>query len=382
LLLYMDDILIMSKLRKDRHWAKGILEARYEKVSHAERTRLPYLGMTILRTTVGFKICMRSYIEDILKLYGKKVRDYLIPASGNMFIVQDTSQPLVEKAKFHLIVTKLLYLGKRGRPDVLLPVQFLCTRVKSPDVEDAKKLERVLGYLSMTHHWTRAFDNSPFDRVQTYIDASFATHCDGKSQSGCMVMLGNTLVHEACQKQKLVTKSSTEAELVVLSDYLMEGELIKEFLMDMGTMMDEDLVTNVHLVFQDNQSAIALVKGDGGNMRSKYMKVRREYVKERLGTGEVEIEFKPTGQMIADVLTKPLGGEQYHILVETLLGKHRFVSHSSNRGVKEIVHAEQRTGEDEQASCEVVRLPCTNHEKKQKKNHTNGATCCKQRAKQ
>jgi len=108
---------------------------------------------------------------------------------------------------------------------------------------------------------------------------------------------------------------------VALSDYLTEGELIEDFLMDMGTMMNEDLVMNVHLVFQDNQHAIALVKGDGGNMRSKYLKVRREYVKERLGTGEVEIEVKPTGQMIADVLTKPLGGVQYHILVENPIGK-------------------------------------------------------------
>jgi hypothetical protein len=28
LLLYVDDILIMSKLHKDKHWVKGILEAR------------------------------------------------------------------------------------------------------------------------------------------------------------------------------------------------------------------------------------------------------------------------------------------------------------------------------------------------------------------
>jgi hypothetical protein len=41
---------------------------------------------------------------------------------------------------------------------------------------------------------------------------------DGKSQSGCLVMLGNTLVHEACQKQKIITNNSTKAELVALSD--------------------------------------------------------------------------------------------------------------------------------------------------------------------
>jgi hypothetical protein len=115
------------------------------------------------------------------------------------------------------------------------------------------------------------------------------------------------VVHEACQKQKIITKSSTEAELVALLDYLVEGELIEEFLMDMGSLMGKDLVTNVHQVYQDNQSVKSQVKTDGGNMRSRYMNVRREYVKERLATGEVEIEYKPTACMLADNLTKALG---------------------------------------------------------------------------
>lgn len=143
--------------------------------------------------------------------------------------------------------------------------------------------------------------------METYIDASFATHQDGKSQSACLVLLGNTLVHKACQKQKIITKSSTEAELVALTDYLAKGELVKEFLMDMGSLLEEDLITNVHQVYQDNQPAIMLVKTNGDNMRSKYIKVRREYIKERLGTGEVEIDYKPTGYMLADILTKALG---------------------------------------------------------------------------
>jgi hypothetical protein len=72
-------------------------------------------------------------------------------------------------------------------------------------------------------------------------------------------MLGGTLVLEACRKQKIVTKSSTEAELGVLSDYIIEGELIKDFLMELECMMGEDLVKKFHLVYQDSQSTISLV---------------------------------------------------------------------------------------------------------------------------
>jgi hypothetical protein len=50
------------------------------KVTHQEGERLPYLGMTILKTEVSFEIYMRSYIEDILKLYGKELSEYVVPA--------------------------------------------------------------------------------------------------------------------------------------------------------------------------------------------------------------------------------------------------------------------------------------------------------------
>jgi hypothetical protein len=338
LLLYIDDILIMSQLTKDRYWVKDLLQAKYGKVMYDEGNRLPYLGRTIMKTDSGFEIAMESYIQDILRSYGKRVRDYVVPANQNLFAVQEHQEPIVEKAKFYSVVAKLLYLGRQPRPNILLPVQFLCTRVKSPTKEDTQKLERVLGYLNMTKKWTRALDKSPFERVVSYIDASFASHQDGKSQSACLMFLGNTLVHEACQKQKIIMKSSMEAELLALSDYLVEGELIEEFLMDIGSLMDKDFVTNVHQEYQDNQSAISLVKNDGGNMRSRYMKVRREYVKERLATGEVEIEYKPTAYMVADILMKGLGGEQFHNMTEVMLGNHRYTSHANNRGAKKNMH--------------------------------------------
>jgi hypothetical protein len=57
-------------------------------------------------------------------------------------------------------------------------------------MEDQKKLERVLGYLKLTKAWRRVFDNSKFDKVETYIDASFALHADGKANQGAWCFWG------------------------------------------------------------------------------------------------------------------------------------------------------------------------------------------------
>jgi hypothetical protein len=52
----------------------------------------------------------------------------------------------VQATAFHHIVAKALYLVKRARPDALLAITFLTTRVQSPDVDDWNKLEHLIEY--------------------------------------------------------------------------------------------------------------------------------------------------------------------------------------------------------------------------------------------
>jgi hypothetical protein len=64
------------------------------------------------------------------------------------------------------------------------------------------------------------------------------------------------------------------------------------------------------------------------------MKVHQEHLKERVKTRELDIEYLKTLQMLADILTKPLGGDHYHHLVNMILS---YVLYSSNRGAKEKI---------------------------------------------
>jgi hypothetical protein len=49
LILYVDDILILSNIDADRKWVKNILERKYEKITVTEGKRLPYLGKLLLK---------------------------------------------------------------------------------------------------------------------------------------------------------------------------------------------------------------------------------------------------------------------------------------------------------------------------------------------
>jgi hypothetical protein len=90
--------------------------------------------------------------------------------------------------------------------------------VKALTIEDREKLMHLLGYLQRTRKRTLIQRPQKIFRIEAYVDASFATHVNGKSHYGIMVMIGGVSVFFASWKQKCISKSPTEAELVALSD--------------------------------------------------------------------------------------------------------------------------------------------------------------------
>jgi ribosomal protein S5 len=55
-----------------------------------------------------------KYIEEIISFYGVAVKDAINPAKQNLFEVKKNENKLnaKERARFHSVVVKLLYLGK------------------------------------------------------------------------------------------------------------------------------------------------------------------------------------------------------------------------------------------------------------------------------
>ena len=88
--------------------------------------------------------------------------------------------------------------------------------------------------------------------MNTYVDASYATHSDMKSHTGGCIVFSRGAVLSKSIKQKLNTKSSTEAELVGTSDYLPSAIYARLFLSEQGYKIKP---TVLH---QDNESAIKL----------------------------------------------------------------------------------------------------------------------------
>jgi hypothetical protein len=189
--------------------------------SQVNCTKFDYLGM-VIDTKDGdeAELTMKSYIEEVCEEHGEKGKA-ATPAADNLFKLNDDAERLDKSAaeRFHRAVAQLLYLATRVRPDILLPITFLCSRVSEPTHDDLEKLHRVMKYLNGTSHLGIVLGKYGQDMALTvYADASYAVHKDCKSHGGIVVYLHRGPVYVKCAKHKMVSKSSTEAELITLSD--------------------------------------------------------------------------------------------------------------------------------------------------------------------
>jgi hypothetical protein len=74
------------------------------------------------------------------------------------------------------------------------------------------------------------------------------------------------------------------------------------------------------IVYQDNKSTLALAeKGRSTSERTRHINIRYFFIKNRISDGEVTCSYMPTGDMIADILTKPLQGDLFIKLRKQLL---------------------------------------------------------------
>ena len=169
-------------------------------------------------------------------------------------------------------------------PEALLAVNFLCTRVNRYVESDRKKMLRVVQYLNGRKHIGICLSCNQDIHVYIYADASYATHSDAKSHTGTVVRIGDSSIVCKSSKQKLVTKSSTEAELVSAVDSVQQMFPIR------GLLDDLKVKWNKYLLMQDNISTINLIKsGKSRSMKSRHINVIYHYLRERKSLGEFDI---------------------------------------------------------------------------------------------
>jgi hypothetical protein len=315
LLLHVDDILALVDQEESDHLL-GRLKRRFGEVQFEIGEDMSYLGMNISIRDEGTTIDMSFYVSQVLE--GEDVEVEASPTTKASYNVDENARKLDEEDRkwFHSKTAKLLYLAKLARPDILTAVIFLCTRVQGATYKDREKLKKVLGYLKGTADKKLFLHTQKEKKIVADVDAAYTVHSDSKSHSGIMIYVGDTLAYVSSKKQKCMSKSPTEAELIALTDNLGLIELFREFL-EFLTLSPVPMPT----IYQDCSAVVSLVMKGGGKTRTKHLRARMNLVKEMVDEARAEVVHIKAPEMKVDGLTKPYEAAMHKPFAKSILGE-------------------------------------------------------------
>ena len=146
---------------------------------------------------------------------------------------------------------------------------------------------------------------------------------DRKSTSRGIFSIGSTTVSWYSKKQRSMALSSAEAEYMATSLAACEAIWMRKILVGLfGSHLDPTVI------YCDNQSCIKLTENPVFHDRSKHIEIKYHFIKDCVQKGAVKLEYIPTDEQVADILTKalPRGKHDYFsdkmgVVRNTFLGK-------------------------------------------------------------
>ena len=127
--------------------------------------------------------------------------------------------------------------------------------------------------------------------------------------------MGKGSVYSYSSTQKLVSRSSTEAEVIGVDDLMPQMMWTGYFLKAQGVAVVDTLL------YQDNKSSMLLEKNGraSSGKRTRHIDIRFYFVADRVASGDLRIEHCPTEEMLADYFTKPLQGALFYRLRDQIM---------------------------------------------------------------
>lgn len=269
-----------------------------------------FLGLEITISEVTVQIHQESYIMDIAKRIGldhcKRVD---IPMSPSHDLEPDTKinrhDPTLQ---YQELVGALLFVSRCTRPDISFAVGKLSRYFQCYESKHMNAAKQVLRYLvsTSTHgiSYVRGIDLS----LTGYSDADYAG-CKQqlRSTSGVLFMINESPLTWISKRQALVAQSSTESEYVALGTTCKEGIWLRNLLCEMRALEWNHPFT----IYTDSQSAMKLADNETVHERTKHIAVRWHFLRWMIDSSQLDLQHKPTNELVADALTKALPRVQF-----------------------------------------------------------------------
>ena len=123
------------------------------------------------------------------------------------------------------------------------------------------------------------------------------------------------------KKQTCVALSTAEAEYIALASAAKKSLWLQQLLADLKNEEPKSVS-----IYEDNQSAISVAKNPQFQGRTKHIVIKYHFIREQVNCKTLELKIN---DMIADMLTKGLSGEQFEKL-RFMAGVAPIIKHSES----------------------------------------------------
>lgn len=298
--VYVDDILIFYKNKKERDTVKNELKRKFEMKDLGKIDS--FLGMKVNRLKEEISVDQSDYINMVLKRFGMSdCKPARTPLPTGIKLEKPNSDHIPPKEiPYQSLIGSVMYLAVCSRPDISYAVSYLSQFNNCYTSEHWSAAKRLLRYLKGTINYKLNFVKTR-QSLTGYVDADHAgDHSDRKSFTGYVFVLGGAPVSWESKKQHTVALSSAESEYVAMSESCREAVFLKTLIREISSK-DETVK-----LFSDSQSAIQMAKNPVHHQRTKHIDIRYHFIREKLNNSVVSLEYLQTELMTADILTKAL----------------------------------------------------------------------------
>ena len=231
LAVYVDDIIPVSNDINMLNAEEELLCKNFEMTDQGEIHFV--LGMTINRDreTQTLYINQHKYLESMLERFGMTNCKLIATPLEATYHQRTDEEEAFDKNLYQQAVGCLTYISTAIRPDISAAVGVLSSYMSNPSKEHWNGVKRLLRYIKGTINYGLKFKanesdglNENGDELYGYSDANWAGDVDSRrSTSGYVFKVANCTVSWSSKKQASVTKSTTEAEYVALSQATQEA---------------------------------------------------------------------------------------------------------------------------------------------------------------
>lgn len=308
ILLYVDDLLILSNSILEISWIKQLLNSEFQMKDLGSKN-LKYLGINIKKEDDSLFLDQKDYLESVLIKFGMlDCNSVDTPMDVNINLGENCIVDNSLEQRCRSCIGSLMYAAVGTRPDLCAAVSYLSRFQSNPSAKLWLCLKRILRYIKGTLDYKLEYvRNREASPLVGYADADYARDSDRKSTTGFLFkVFSNTVVWKS-KKQNTVALSTTEAEFVSLCEAATEASWIKKLLLDLNVNF------KTTIIYEDNQSTIKAVNNPD-QKRLKHMEVKYNFVKHKVEDKEIKVEYISTGEQIADMFTKPLNKKTFKYL--------------------------------------------------------------------